>query len=82
MVRTHALYAYETAAGVLIPDDAMATQDVDLLFDSRKRVKFFTKMQRLDSSFLSIHFGKQTRLFVCAMTSFTRRSMTRGLRWM
>lgn len=54
VVGTHALYAYETAAGVLIPSDAMATQDIDLLFDTRKRVKFFTKMQRLDSSFLAI----------------------------
>lgn len=54
VIGTHALYAYETAAGVLIPGEAMATQDIDLLFDTRKRVKFFTQIKRLDSSFLDI----------------------------
>lgn len=54
VVGTHALYAYESAAGVLIPNDALATQDIDLLFDTRKRVKFFTQMKQLDSSFLAV----------------------------
>lgn len=54
VIGTHALYAYETAAGILIPGEAMATQDIDLLFDTRKRVKFFTQIKRLDSSFLDI----------------------------
>lgn len=54
VVGTHALYAYEAAAGVTIPPNAMATQDVDLLFDTRKRVKFFTQMERLDASLLDV----------------------------
>lgn len=54
VIGTHALYAYETAAGVMIPSEAMATQDIDRLFDTRKRVKFFTQIKRLDSSFLDI----------------------------
>ena len=54
VVGTHALYAYETAASVLIPSDAMATRDVDLLLDTRKQVKFVTQMRRLDSSFLGL----------------------------
>ena len=54
VVGTHALYAYETAASVLIPNDAMATRDVDLLLDTRKQVKFITQMKRLDSSFLGV----------------------------
>ena len=54
VVGTHALYAYETAASVLIPNDAMATRDVDLLLDTRKQVKFVTQMKRLDSSFLGV----------------------------
>jgi len=54
VIGTHALYAYETAAGILIPGEAMATQDIDLLFDTRKRVRFFTQIKRLDSSFLDI----------------------------
>lgn len=54
VIGTHALYAYETAAGVTIPNDAMATQDIDLLFDTRKHLKFFTQMKRLDTSFLDL----------------------------
>ena len=54
VIGTHALYAYETMAGVMFPDDAMATQDIDLLFDTRKRLKFFTQMKRLDQSFLQV----------------------------
>lgn len=37
VVGTHALYAYETAASVRIVQGALATQDVDLLWDARKR---------------------------------------------
>ncbi len=54
VVGTHALFAYETAAGVLFPSDAMATRDVDLLLDTRKQLKFVTQMKRLDSSFLGL----------------------------
>lgn len=54
VIGTHALYAYETAASVRIPNDALATQDIDLLFDTRKRVKFFSTLQSMDSSFLSV----------------------------
>ena len=45
VIGTHALYAYETAAGVRIGDDATATQDIDLLFDTRKRLSFVQTMQ-------------------------------------
>ncbi len=34
VVGTHALYAYESAAGVRIVQGALATQDVDLLWDA------------------------------------------------
>ena len=54
VIGTHALYAYETMAGVMFPDDAMSTQDIDLLFDTRKRLKFFTQIKRLDQSFLQV----------------------------
>jgi hypothetical protein len=54
VVGTHALYAYETAAGVRITPGALATQDVDLLWDARRRVKFFTNMARLNTSILGI----------------------------
>lgn len=54
VVGTHALYAYESAAGVRIAQGALATQDVDLLWDARRRVRFMTEMTRLDASMLQI----------------------------
>ncbi len=40
LVGTHALYAYEAAAGVMIDRAVTATEDVDLLFDSRAGLRF------------------------------------------
>lgn len=54
VVGTHALYAYETAASVRIVPGALATQDVDLLWDARKRVQFMTEIDHLDASVLSV----------------------------
>ncbi|MBI3522957.1 MAG: hypothetical protein HY066_00300 [Betaproteobacteria bacterium] len=54
VVGTHALYAYETAAGVRIVQGALATQDVDLLWDARRRVRFITDIGKLDSSMLKV----------------------------
>jgi len=54
VVGTHALYGYETAAGVRIVQGALATQDVDLLWDARKRVRFITDLGKLDVSMLSV----------------------------
>jgi hypothetical protein len=54
VVGTHALYAYETAAGVRIMPGALATQDIDLLWDARKRVQFLTDLGKLDSSMLGV----------------------------
>lgn len=38
VVGTHALYAYETAASVRIVEAALATRDLDLLWDNRKKI--------------------------------------------
>ena len=54
VVGTHALYAYETAAGVRIVQGALATQDVDLLWDARRRVQFMTDLERIDTSMLRV----------------------------
>ncbi len=63
VIGTNAIYAYETAAGVLVESGAMATRDLDLLFDARRRMAFATTLekskegslirvlQRADSSF-------------------------------
>lgn len=54
VVGTHALYAYETAAAVRIVQGALATQDVDLLWDARRRVRFLTDLRRIDASMLRV----------------------------
>lgn len=54
VVGTHALYAYESAAGVAFEDGAVATRDIDLLWDGRKRMAFATDLDRLDSSMLGV----------------------------
>ena len=54
VVGTHALYAYETAAGVRIVQGALATQDVDLLWDARKRVRFITDLGKTETSVLGL----------------------------
>lgn len=50
----HALYAYETAVGIRVFQDTVATQDVGLLRDARKHIEFVTRMERLDTSMLAI----------------------------
>ena len=62
-VGTHALYAYETACGVRVQTEATATQDIDLLLDTRKYLQFASTMQRLDTSLLGI-FQKVDKTFV------------------
>lgn len=52
-VGTHALYAYEAAAGVRV-SAAVATRDVDLLGDNRKLFKLATQLKRIDSSMLAL----------------------------
>ena len=54
VVGTHALYAYETAAAVRIVAGALATQDVDLLWDARNRVRFIADIEKLDTSILAV----------------------------
>ena len=40
VIGTHALYAYEAAAGVFIDPSSTTTEDIDLLFDSRAVLRF------------------------------------------
>ncbi len=57
VVGTHALYAYESAAGVRIVQGALATQDIDLLWDACRRVRFMTDIDKLDTSILRVLQG-------------------------
>jgi hypothetical protein len=61
-VGTHALYAYEAACGVRVGTEALATRDVDLLYDTRQHVAFVTTMKRLDSSLIDV-FRKADKTF-------------------
>lgn len=54
VVGTHALYAYEATAGVRLDADTVATRDIDLLWDTRKRILFSTQLARVDSSMLGV----------------------------
>lgn len=54
VVGTHALYAYEAAAGIRFDGGAVATRDTDLLWDVRRRMAFATALSRIDSSMLGI----------------------------
>lgn len=55
VIGTHSLYAYEAAAGIRFDDDnAMETKDIDLLWDTRKRLSFLAQMDDLNSSFLGL----------------------------
>jgi hypothetical protein len=54
VVGTHALYAYETAAGVRLDAEVLSTRDIDLMRDTQKRVTFATKLARVDSSMLGV----------------------------
>lgn len=55
VVGTHAIYAYEAAAGVRVDADAVATRDIDIdLWDTRERILFATQLARVDSSMLGV----------------------------
>ena len=54
VVGTHALYAYEAAASITFDADAVATRDIDLLWDTRKRMQFATRLAKIDSSMLGV----------------------------
>ena len=54
VVGTHALYAYEAAAGVRLDAETLATRDIDLLWDTRKRIIFSTRLARVSSSMLGV----------------------------
>jgi hypothetical protein len=53
-VGTHAMFAYETAAGVRMPSEVMTTMDIDLLYDARWRIKFAAQMEAQAPSMLEL----------------------------
>lgn len=62
IVGTNALYAYEAASGVFVDPEITTTEDIDLLFDSRRELRFVASrdlgedglmglLRRIDPSF-------------------------------
>ena len=73
VVGTHSLYAYEVAAGVSFASEITSTRDIDLLWDTRKRVMFSQRLaqdspsmlaalQKVDSTFKLIDEQKYTAI--------------------
>lgn len=71
IVGTHALYAYEIAAGVNFAAEITSTRDIDLLWDTRKRIMFaqrlaedspsmISALQKVDKSFQLLEDQKYT----------------------
>lgn len=54
VIGTHSLYAYESAAGVVFDAELMATNDVDLLFDSNSRIRFALSPELATSGLMGI----------------------------
>ena len=55
VIGTHALYAYEAESGTRIGEvAAKTTRDIDLLWDTRKRIQFATQMKTMGASMLGI----------------------------
>jgi hypothetical protein len=54
VVGTHALFAYEAAAGVRIASGKLVAQGIDPLWDAGRRVEFVTDLERIDSSILQV----------------------------
>lgn len=54
VIGTHALYAYEAAARVTFDAPTMATNDVDLLWDVQRRVKFLELMRKSGLSMVEV----------------------------
>jgi hypothetical protein len=54
IIGTNALYAYEAAAGVRIEEEHLATEDLDLLWDNRKRLTLATREKITGSGLLGI----------------------------
>ena len=54
VIGTHAVYAYGAEVGMRVIPCAVATQDIDLLRNVRKRVDFATELKKVDASKLGV----------------------------
>ena len=54
VIGTHALYAYEAAAGIFIDPGLTTTEDIDLLFDSRAVLRFVATGEVADHGLIGL----------------------------
>ncbi|MET3464273.1 GSU2403 family nucleotidyltransferase fold protein [Variovorax atrisoli] len=54
VVSTHSLYAYEGICGVRFTPSAVATHDIYPLFDTCRRLAFFSRMKESEASFVGL----------------------------
>ena len=73
VVGTHALYAYEATAGVRLDSNTLATRDMDLLWDTRKRILFSTQLAKVDSSMLGVLKKVDSSFRIRKMTSKSQK---------
>ncbi|MBC7621334.1 MAG: hypothetical protein H7293_20530 [Candidatus Saccharibacteria bacterium] len=73
VVGTHALYAYESTAGVRLDSDTLATRGMDLLWDTRKRILFSTQLAKVDSSMLGVLKKVDSSFRIRKMTSKSQK---------
>lgn len=57
VVGTHAIYAYEAAAGIVVDAGLTVTGDIDLLFDSRAELRFVISEDISEPSLLAVLQG-------------------------
>lgn len=54
IVGTNALYAYEAASGVFVDPDITTTEDIDILFDSRRELRFVASRDLGDEGLMGL----------------------------
>lgn len=54
VVGAHAVYAYEAAAGVFVDPEVTTTEDIDLLFDARRELRFVASHELGEAGLLGI----------------------------
>jgi hypothetical protein len=54
VIGTNAMYAYEAAAGVFFDSPMMSTKDVDILWDTRRKLTLFTESDNKPNGLLGI----------------------------
>lgn len=69
VVGTHAIYAYEAVAGVFVDPEVTTTEDIDLLFDARRELRFVASRELEEAGLIGL-LKKVDRTFERARENF------------